>query len=89
QKGEISFGGWRKKDTVSMAEVKSVRSEDNRLVFETSGEEGDGIFEIEPMRLKVQLDSGTRTLELTAIDLEARLKQVLAARSELDGAPVP
>lgn len=89
QKEEISFGGWRKKDTVSMAEVRSVRSEENRLVFETSGEEGDGIFEIEPMRLKVQLDSGTRALELTAIDLEARLKQVLATNSELNHAAVP
>lgn len=73
QEDEITFGGLVKKQKWDRSEIDQVQSDGSRLILELR----DGVpvgLEIEPVRWKVHLDSGPRTIDLTAFDLAARLR---------------
>lgn len=74
---EITFGGLLRKEKVPLVELAGVESAADQLRLTFHGDDEPESFRIEPIRLKVQLDSGARSIELAAIDLESRLKWIL------------
>lgn len=74
---KITFGGLLKKGEMPLAQIQSVESTGNLLTLK----EDDGSmvgFQIEPMELTVNLQSGNRTILLTAADLKERIQARLA-----------
>ena len=74
---ELTFGGLIKKSTITLDEIVQVTGSGNRLDLKLKGGSEPIAFELEPVDLTVQLESGNRSIRVDAGDLLARLRSEL------------
>jgi len=75
---ELRFGGLIKKSTILLEQIDRVSANGNRINLLLKEETEPLTFELEPVELTVQLESGNRSIRVDAADLLARLRYELA-----------